>query len=285
MTYAPAVFTFSPASKLMGALLNFFFLGSLLIQTYIYRRCFPKDPFAIRLLVHLVLVACFACNLLEAIQIVGVNFGPAAGFSQAPSIWVFTPIFGGLVGMGVQFFYIYRIIIIRRAAWPVGVLIGLVSTAQCGAAMGYAILGALGEPPDSRGRRVFIYIWLIGGASADVLIMPVITTALLLGASKQQKETRDIVNNVVRLVIETNALSAAVALLGLFQFAFRATRLEFVGPTMILPGIYSNTLLVMLNQRAAMRLAAGCKSTSVISSHPDADSDDDQAVGRREEVA
>ncbi|KAJ7164437.1 hypothetical protein C8R46DRAFT_1352170 [Mycena filopes] len=284
MTYAPAVFTVSPASKLMGSLFNFLLLGSLSIQTYIYRRCFPKDPLAVRFLVHSVLVACLACILLEAMQLVGVNFGAAAGFSQSPTIWAFTPVFGGLIAMGVQFFYVYRIIIIRRAAWPVGVVIGLISIAQCGSGMGWGILGAMGEPAQSRHRRILINIWLIGGATADVLVIPVVTSALLLGASKQQKQTRDIVNNVVRLIIETNALSAAVALVGLFQFVCHPTGMEFIGPTMILPGIYANTLLVMLNQRAAMRLAARHNSMSVIDSYADADLDDDRAQGGREDV-
>ncbi|KAJ6622764.1 hypothetical protein B0H10DRAFT_2012773, partial [Mycena sp. CBHHK59/15] len=36
--------------QLIGSLLNLFFFGTLLIQVYVYRVCFPKDSFGFKLL-------------------------------------------------------------------------------------------------------------------------------------------------------------------------------------------------------------------------------------------
>jgi hypothetical protein len=74
-------------------------------------------------------------------------------------------------------------------------------------------------------------------------------THLLTQASEPQ--TQGIIRGLVRLIIETNTFSASVAIIGLALFAGIPGTTYFICPTLILPGIYANTLLVLLNNRAA----------------------------------
>jgi hypothetical protein len=75
-------------------------------------------------------------------------------------------------------------------------------------------------------------------------------THLLTQASEPQ--TQDIIRGVVRLLIETNTFSASVAIIGLALLAGVPNTNYWICPSMILPGIYANTLLVLLNNRAAL---------------------------------
>ncbi|KAJ6579154.1 hypothetical protein DFH09DRAFT_1310511 [Mycena vulgaris] len=251
--YAPLV-----SSQLIGSLLNFFFFGTLLIQTYVYRVCFPKDSFSVKALVYFIFIAMTVCICLNAADVefwYGTGFGDIGHFADPRNSRLYTPIMGSFIAMLVQLFFCYRIVVIRRAVWPLAILIGLIAMAQCAGGMGGGILSYIAKNSvHDRLRTIFVNLWLVGGSAADIIIAATMT-ALLFNVSSIPA-TRDAVRSVVRLVIETNALSATVALLGLILFVAVPNTTYFVAPTMILPGIYANTLLVTLNNRAIVRLTA-----------------------------
>ncbi|KAJ7851236.1 hypothetical protein B0H14DRAFT_3451431 [Mycena olivaceomarginata] len=62
--------------------------------------------------------------------------------------------------------------------------------------------------------------------------------------------TRDIMKDIVHLILETNTFSAAVALVALFLFIGFPNTPYFGCAVIILPGVYANTLLATLNNRA-----------------------------------
>ncbi|KAJ7767271.1 hypothetical protein B0H16DRAFT_1789362 [Mycena metata] len=241
----------NPLLRLSGLLVNSFLLGTLSIQIHIYRTCFPKDSVALKLLVYFVFAACVICDLLETLYLIGVSGGVFASFPQARYLWFASPFLGSIIAMLVQFVYCFRIVAIRQTAWPVAGLIGLISVAQGVAAMIWVILErAENLNLETKTLRILVYIWLVGSSVGDVLIAVTIT-ALLRNASVLP-QTRDVLKKIVRLVIETNTLTSLVAILSLLLFACTTTPASFLTSTMILPGIYANTLMVVLNQRAAM---------------------------------
>ncbi|KAJ6563301.1 hypothetical protein DFH09DRAFT_920342, partial [Mycena vulgaris] len=163
------------------------------------------------------------------------------------------PIMGSFIGMLVQLFFCYRIFIIKRAAWPLSIAIGLISMAQCAGGMGGGIISFIDKNSvHDQARTILVYLWLAGGAAADVLIAGSMTYLLLRATVFQS--TRDALKDVVRLIIETNTFSTTIAVLGLVLFVAVPNTTYFICPTMILPGIYANTLLVTLNNRAIVRL-------------------------------
>ncbi|KAJ7448779.1 hypothetical protein FB451DRAFT_1411205 [Mycena latifolia] len=252
------------SSQLIGSLLNFFFFGMLLVQVYVYRICFPKDSLAVKLLVYFIFLTMTVCTCLNAADVqfwFGAGFGDIARFADPGYSRFYTPLMGSFIAMLVQLFYCYRITVIRRTAWPLSVVIALISMAQCAGGMGGGIITFIAaNDAHDRPRTILVYIWLVGGAVADVVIAAAMT-ALLVNASSIPA-TRDAVRNIVRLTIETNAFSAIVAIVGLALFVGIPNTTYFICPTMILPGIYANTLLVTLNNRAITRMSAS-SSTAI----------------------
>ncbi|KAJ7041804.1 hypothetical protein C8F04DRAFT_1299357 [Mycena alexandri] len=241
-------FLYQPHVKAHRTLFDFFLFETLLIQIYMYRICFPKDSSAIKLLVYFVFFVDAICVVFDTLSVVvGLSAGDHTSFSQYP-----TPVLGSLSAMLVQLFYCFRIRAIRQTAWPIAVLIGIIAAAQFAAGVGWVILRRIGDNFDAKAPTILFYLCLVGDATADVGITHTMAVLLLKGSDLPQ--TRDAVKNIVRLIIETNALTSVLALLAVFLFALNPTGLDFSCPITILRGIYANTLLVVLNKRAVMYL-------------------------------
>ncbi|KAJ7762372.1 hypothetical protein DFH07DRAFT_408930 [Mycena maculata] len=244
---------------LVGTLLDFFFFGTLLAQVYVYRVCFPKDRLGIKFLVYFILLAMTLFICLHAADTeywFGTGFGQIERFADVRNMDIYAPIMGSFIAMLVQIFFCYRIVVIRRAAWPLAFLIALISMVQCAGGMGWGVLeymdvNATDENLDDlhdRERSIFIHLELIGDTVANVLIA--ITMTYLLLKADVGPAMRGLVENVVRLVVETNIFSATIALLSFLLFVGIPDTSYFVCPAVILPGIYANTLLASLNSRA-----------------------------------
>ncbi|KAJ6601521.1 hypothetical protein B0H10DRAFT_2082246 [Mycena sp. CBHHK59/15] len=240
------------SSTLIGSLLNFFLFGTLLIQVYVYNICFPKDRLAIKRIVYFVFLCMALCTCLNAADAhywYASGFGDIVKFGQAGFSPFYTPIMGSVIALIVQLFFCYRISVFRTNAVWATALIALASFVQAAGGIGGGIKAyiAANEQHDQT-RTILVHMWLVGDAVADIGIA-VAMTHLLTKATEPQ--TRDLVRGVVRLVIETNMFCASVAIIGLVLFAALPTEDYFICPTMILPGIYANTLLVLLNNRAS----------------------------------
>ncbi|KAJ7243913.1 hypothetical protein B0H12DRAFT_1129992 [Mycena haematopus] len=248
--YAPLV-----SSQLIGSLLSFFFFGTLVIQVYVYRICFPKDSLFVKSVVYFIFLAMTVCTCLIAADVeawFGRGFGNIAGLADARNSRFYNPLMGSFIGMFVQLFFSYRILSMKRAAWPFALLVGLLAFAQCAGGMGAGIVsymdGLEGDAVHDSVGKILVDLWLIGGATVNVLIACTMTILLRAGAVS---EDCTCVERAVRMVVESNILSVVAALLGLLLFYASPNTSYWVGPLMILPGIYANTLLVTLNTRAA----------------------------------
>ncbi|KAJ7081998.1 hypothetical protein B0H15DRAFT_442553 [Mycena belliarum] len=238
--------------QLIGSLLNFFFFGTLLVQVYVYRVCFPKDSLAVKLLVYFIFLAMLVCTCLNAADIqywFGAGFGNILRFADPRNSRFYTPLMGSFIGMLVQLFFSYRIWVLRRAAWPLSVLIALFALMQCAGGMGAGIIAYMSPNRSklAREHKTCVRLWLAGGVLANVLIATMMS--ILFFKAKSTPIMRDFVRSIVRMIIETNLFTAIVALIGLALYAGIPNTTYFVCPTMILPGIYANTLLVLLNNR------------------------------------
>ncbi|KAJ7434276.1 hypothetical protein B0H11DRAFT_1938775 [Mycena galericulata] len=233
---------------------QFFFFGMLLVQSYIYRLCFPKDSLGIKLLVYFILLATTVCTCLNAADVefwFGTGFGDIARFDDPRNLRIYTPLLGSLIAMVVQMFFSFR----------------MSAMLQCTGGMGTGILSYMEAAMHDTMRTIFVYLWLIGRAAVDLLIA-VTMTVLLRPILKTSIAPRDIFKTAVRLIIETDALSAIAALLGLILYVGVPNTNYWTCPTMVLPAMYvhiyippirisnkpprntsANTLLLALNHR------------------------------------
>ncbi|KAJ6631128.1 hypothetical protein B0H10DRAFT_708496 [Mycena sp. CBHHK59/15] len=241
-------------SQLVGSLLNFYLFGVLSVQVYVYRVCFPKDKASIKCLVYFIFFfeALSTClNAADAAFWYASGFGNIIQFSQAHISPFYTPIMGSIIALMIQLFFCYRIWIIKSSALFLSIAIAVISLIQAIGGVGGGIKAYIAANQDhDEVRTVLVYMWLIGSAVADVLIAIAMTVLLTQASRQNHRQTNDVVKRIVRLIVETNALSASIAILGLILFAGVPGTNYFVCPTMVLPGIYANTLLVTFNNRA-----------------------------------
>ncbi|KAJ7235734.1 hypothetical protein B0H12DRAFT_1327414 [Mycena haematopus] len=265
-TVTPKVFAQLAASKispvLIGSLLNFVFFGTLVAQVYIYHLSFSKDSWIVQSLVYFLLFAITIDSCLMASDVSWwyvTSFGDVASFANPRFSNFYAPIMGSFIAMLVHFFFCFRIFVIRRAVWPVCILIALISMAQFVGGLGSGAFAYEEEfkihstnaneiKVQDRVLASFLYLWLTGGAVADVLIAIIMTTLIL--KADMHSSTRGIVKDIVHLILETNTFSAVVDLLALCLFVGFPSSSYCSCPGIIIPGIYANTLLATLNNRA-----------------------------------
>ncbi|KAJ7096728.1 hypothetical protein B0H15DRAFT_55355 [Mycena belliarum] len=252
------------ASQLIGSLLNYCLYGVLAVQVYVYRLSFPNDKASIKWMVYLIFLTetvLTALNGYDMYNWFAKGFGDILQFGQPGLSPYYTPIMGSVMALVVQLFFCYRIYIIKREALPLSIFIALVSTLQAAGGIGGGAAAFLSKNDEhDHIRVVFVYIWLIGDAIADVFIAGTMSYLLMRASRNQHKQTNDIVKRIVRLTIETNALSTFVAIISLILFFGTPNTTYFICPTMVLAKLYANTLLVTFNNRAFVHQAGGSRA-------------------------
>jgi hypothetical protein len=141
--------------------------------------------------IFLIQTVCICLNAADVEFWFGTGFGDITRIADPRNSAFYGPLMGAFIGMLVQLFFACRIVVVRRAAWPLALLIALVrifppilfqhiaelnlkiSLAHCAGGMGAGILSFMGERDTL--STVFVYLWLIAGAAADVLIAGVMT--------------------------------------------------------------------------------------------------------------
>ncbi|KAJ7433137.1 hypothetical protein B0H11DRAFT_2377006 [Mycena galericulata] len=164
---------------LFGSLFNFLSFGILVIQIYVYRACFPRDSLIIKSLVYSIFLAFLVCTCLSASDMYywfGSGFGDLGRLADLRYSIIYGPLLGALISTLVQLFFCYRIFVIKRSAWPISVLISMISVVQFSGGLGGGIF-ALMEKYRVRGRlsTTFNYVWLVSGAAADIIIAVIMT--------------------------------------------------------------------------------------------------------------
>ncbi|KAK7023103.1 hypothetical protein R3P38DRAFT_2957540 [Favolaschia claudopus] len=250
---------------LLGSLFDFLLCGTLLVQTYAYYISFPKDPLIFKCLVCFVMLTMIVYACLNASDLVfwfATSFGNPLHFIQRRFSKFYIPILTVLLASCVQSFFAFRITVIRKAAWPISLLIVVISLTQLVAGIMSGTLAFIEDnQPDSslpgttapkihqHIRVILIPMWIVGGATADILIA--ITMTVLLSKATASESTQSVANKIIRLVLETNSCTAAVAIICVvLYFVLPPTNLYVYLPVIALIGLYANTLLVTLNNRA-----------------------------------
>ncbi|KAI9439542.1 hypothetical protein H4582DRAFT_2074904 [Lactarius indigo] len=239
---------------LFGQLFNWTLYGVLCVQIYVYSYNFPDDRRSIKFLAYFVFV-------LETIQtaLTGVDlyywfvtgFGNVERLGDPHFAPIDMPVINGITSLLVQGYFCYRIWVLdrQRAKWICWIIAVAAVTQSVTAA-------SVGIESRIAGKYVAskagVYLWSIPSALADILIT-VAMVLLLRRAGNNSKFSNFVLIRVVRLTIETNALSAALAVTSLVLYAAFPNELYLVYITATLGKLYSNTLLVSLNNRIYFR--------------------------------
>ncbi|KAH9035705.1 hypothetical protein EDB84DRAFT_1215950 [Lactarius hengduanensis] len=250
------------APMLLGALWNWTLYGVLVVQIYVYSYNFPGDRTLVKLLVYSVF-------LVETVQtaLTGADlyYWFVSGFGKmdhlaAPYESPFdVPIIGAIIALIVQCFFVYRIwVLSRRSPWFLCLLICLFSIVAAGAGLYGGIYTHVRKKfASGRMLKVLALTWVSGNASADILI----AGSLLFYLVRRRREgghfSDHALSNLVRLTIETNVLTSTVGIVALLIIAIFPDKPWFTCPTAVFGKLYSNTLLVSLNNRITIREGRG----------------------------
>ncbi|KAH9009655.1 hypothetical protein EDB84DRAFT_1170099 [Lactarius hengduanensis] len=237
---------------LFGPLFNWALYGVLCVQIYVYSYNFPKDKRSVKFLAYFVFV-------LETIQTAltgaDIYYWFVAGFGNVERLGDphFAPIdisfITGIISLVVQGYFCRRIWVLNtwRSSWICWVIaVNSVTQSVIGTSLGLKSL-IVGKFLTS---KTGVYLWSISGAMADILIVVAMTLVLRRASSNF---SNFVLIRVVRLTIETNALTATLAITGLVLYAAFPDELYIVYVAEIIGKLYSNTLLVSLNNRIYFR--------------------------------
>jgi len=260
------------APLLLGTLWNWCLYGVLIVQFYVYSYNFTEDKRSIKLLVYTVF-------LLETLQTAlsggDLYYWFISGYGDirhlaSPFASAFdVPIIESVVSLSVEVFFAYRIWVLssvstRRSSlrWYC-LLICLFATINAAAAFTGGIYGFIhGSFVSGRTLRYIVMTWLIGNSMADILI----AFAMFHHLVKQRKGTTrngsfsdHHMVKIVRLTIESNLLTTSVGIVSLLLLFTYPNENWYTCPAAILGKLYSNTLLVSLNNRISIRKEAATR--------------------------
>ncbi|KAJ7654064.1 hypothetical protein DFH06DRAFT_1474675 [Mycena polygramma] len=240
---------------MVGICLNWGFMGVLAVQLYYYTENFQDDRRLIKFIVY-------GLALLDITQTVMVTadafhwfvfgFGNMAQLDETFLNSWDVPVLDAVISLVVQAFYCWRIYFLRKTI-IIPVIILLISLTQCAAGIVTGVQAhQLGHLSLISTEVVPQTMWLVGGALADVAIAAVLSWTLLsqrnTGASSSQ--THSMVSKIIRLIVETNALTAGIAVLALILFLGVPQHSTLVvPPTAIIGKLYTNCLIALFNNR------------------------------------
>lgn len=254
----PSNFQDFAASQLLGAVWNWCLYGALVVQFYVYSYNFPQDHKYIKSLVYSIF-------LLETVQTAlsgaDLYYWFAAGFGNFDHLvspfasFVDLPIMGSVVSLSVQLFFVYRIRILsgKRSRWLCVIICQL------------SIVGALGAFTtgiysyisksfmEGMGLLIFEVIWLVGNTLSDILIASTMIYHLRRIWAENDYLSNHVLVRIMRLTVETNLVTTTVSIVSLLMIAMYPDKNWYVCPTYLLGKLYSNTLLVSLNNRISFR--------------------------------
>ncbi|KAJ7467570.1 hypothetical protein FB451DRAFT_1401572 [Mycena latifolia] len=257
---------------LLADVLHWGLFGALTVQLYLYYEAFPHDRLPTKCLVYGV----YAIELVETILIThdafasfGYGFGSLAALTRIDFDWLDIPIMSGLVAFLGQSFYAYRVYVLSKSLF-VPVLILIVSlTSSVGAFLTGAFILEAGNLALLNNRKISAAagVWCGASALCDIIIAVGMTyyvsflfssllilsdLELLLELSKKItgfRQTQALVSKVIRLTLETGSLTALVAVTNLTLFFAFPGRAYYVTAAGVLPTLYANCILVVLNAR------------------------------------
>ncbi|KAI9433047.1 hypothetical protein H4582DRAFT_1027259 [Lactarius indigo] len=239
------------APLLFGLVFNWTLYGVLCVQIYVYSYNFQIDRRSVKFLVYFVF-------LLETIQTAltgaDIYYWFVSGFGNVERLGNshFTPvdvaIIGTVISLIVQGYFCYRIWVLNsRSSWVCWIIAVAAVTQSTGG------IWASIEPltvDKYMAPKTPIYLWAISSVLADVLIAVAMT---LLLRRVRSNFSSFVLTRVVRLTIETNALTAMLVIGSLVLHVAFPNKYFYLCTVNIFGKVYSNTLLVSLNNRVYLR--------------------------------
>ncbi|KAH8832178.1 hypothetical protein DL96DRAFT_1590146 [Flagelloscypha sp. PMI_526] len=248
----------------LGNLFHNILCGVLIVQVYIYHASFNRDTWKIKMLVYLV----FTLEILQTVirsvdrwEIDVMLWGNPAGLDAILIDWFSTPVLTAVTSGLVQAYFGYRLYVFSKS-WIIAGIIWALTLLQCVAGIIFGAFQAgrsLHEVATNGNITKAFLVWIVTTAVTDVMIAGLLTYYLRMMRGGF-KETDRMVSNIIRLTVETGALTAVTAILILVLYLTCPP--WFLVPGDVLGKLYSNNLMVMFNRRINFSRSQGTTMAS-----------------------
>jgi len=95
--------------------------------------------------------------------------------------------------------------------------------------------------------------WLIGNTVSDMLIASTMLFFLIQRRNKDGFFSSHALVSIVRVTVESNLMTTTISLISMLMVVIFPQKGYYLCPTQVLGKLYSNTLLVSLNNRISLR--------------------------------
>lgn len=235
------------APLIFGPLFNWALYGVLCIQIYVYSYNFPRDPRSLKCLAYFVFALETAQTALTGADVYYwfvAGYGDAGRLAHSHFSPIDISIITAVVSLIVQGYFCFRIWrTSRRISWICWVVAVSAVPQFIGAVWGGIESFINGKYLVS---KIPTYLWSIPSSIANILIA--VTMILLLRKASDELPDSKLIR-VIRLVIETNSLTASVVVTTFILYAAFPNDRYYAYLTEIIGKLYSNTLLMGLNNR------------------------------------
>ncbi|KAJ7241656.1 hypothetical protein C8J57DRAFT_91529 [Mycena rebaudengoi] len=245
------------APLIFGVLAATFLFGILTVQFYFYHISFPNDAKSVKGLVWIVYILELTAATLYFADIYhwfAVGFGNLIFLDDIYFSVVDQPLMSSILGAIAQSYYCYRIWTINRRTVPIIVIVVLLAIAQVVSGIDMTVKAREVGKFSKAGNNHWPSVWIMNITSpfADVIVAVTMTT-LLLRSRTRVARTEFMIRRILNLVVETNLLSSIFAILTFALVVGCPGTTYFTIPAIILGRIYSNSILLMLNNRKFIR--------------------------------
>ncbi|KAJ7451312.1 hypothetical protein FB451DRAFT_1284169 [Mycena latifolia] len=240
--------------RLIGLLFNWGLLGVLTTQVYIYQANFQKDKWTLKALVFGVYLLDWAqtCSATyDAFQWFVYHWGDVPELFLRYTGFLNIPLLSSLIGAIVQIFYAWRIWAFSKSKLVFG-LITILALLQLGGGFVVSYYMFMDASEVARNPHMVraVGIRMGGSALVDAVIAVAMTYFLLRERAHALGPLNNIMTRLIRLTIETGFLTVIAAVLDLVLYLEEHNGLHQASGV-VLCKLYSNTLMVLLNNRLA----------------------------------
>ncbi|KAH9987449.1 hypothetical protein BJV74DRAFT_885568 [Russula compacta] len=242
------------APLLFGLIFNWALYGVLCVQTYVYSYNFPHDRRWMKALAYFVFLLETTQTALtgaDAYYWFMAGFGNLGHLRKSNFAPIDSPTIDAFISLIVQGFFCYRIWTLNNRTLWLPLLIAVLSITQ---AIGAAWGGIKSATIDAYAVvKPALFLWLITCAVVDILIAVVMISLLRQRKNHQEQHSKHIVQRLMRLTIETNTVTASVAVISFVLYVAYPNEIYYTCPTVIIGKLYSNALFITLNNRIYFR--------------------------------
>jgi len=240
---------------LFGSITNWALYGVLCVQIYVYSYNFPQDKPTVKFIAYFVFV-------METVQTAltgaDIYYWFVEGFGDMGRLMEshFTPIDLAIIHVIVvpviKGYFCFRIWTLNKRSLTLCMVIAFFTV---GSTVGLAWAGivVLRSGMFSGTPAATVFIWSISSALSDILITIAMVSLLARARSEGGQFSNFVMLRLVRLSIETNAVTTAVAIMMVVLYASLPDNMYFMFPAGFVGKLYSVTLFVSLNNRIYFR--------------------------------